>query len=257
MPEHLTFAMLLVAAAAPCAADVVGDVQDLAKQVYKVPPQALASEAWARDFNEVKSLGARNSTQRTPAQIATEKFFASTGPQQLVDSIPDIPAETGTSLADRARYLALLYMVLNDTSIAHFDAKYACNFWRPVTAIRNADQDGNDATARDATWVPLIDTPMHPVYPCAHCNVSTAFATIAFTFLGRGDAARPLSLHSAATPGAAYTTRQWKQAKDLGADVADARVWSGVHYRNSGVAGMTMGAALGEYILATQMRPLR
>ena len=217
------------------------------------PPPALSGEVWARDYNEVKRLGGRQGSERTPTQTATAYFFASAGPQQFLDSLPDISAKTGANAADRARYFALVYMTLHDASVAHFDSKYAYNFWRPVTAIRNGDLDGNEATERDPTWMPLIETPMHPEYPCAHCTVTAAFAVVVFSFLDKSE----LPLRSAAIPGRPVTTRKWSRAADVAADVADARVWSGVHFRNSTAAGVAMGTSLGEWVLATQLRQLR
>ena len=217
------------------------------------PPPALTGDAWARDFNETKTMGARASAQRTPAQRDTALFWASAGPQQFIDSIPDFRAATGPGAADRARYHALLYVTMVDAGIALFDAKYAHNFWRPLSAIRNADLDGNDATERDAGWLPLIETPMHPEYPCAHCTVTAAMFTVVASFLPDGE---PLALRAAASPGGAASPRQWKRLADASAEVADARVWSGVHFRTSTAAGAALGRAVGEWILATQLRPV-
>ena len=161
------------------------------------PPPALTSDAWARDYNEVKTLGARNSTLRTPEQTATAQFWASNGPQQYLDSASGLPPIAPSGVADRARFFALLSMAISDAGIAVFDAKYAYNFWRPVTAIRNGDLDGNDATERDAGWLPLVDTPLHPEYPCAHCTVGAAYAAVLALHLGDGELAVPLSLKPA------------------------------------------------------------
>ncbi len=92
-------------------------------------------------------------------------------------------------------------MTLSDASIAYFDAKYAYNFWRPITAIRNGDIDGNDATERDESWLPLVDTPLHPEYPCAHCNVGAAFATVVVSYLGDAELEVPLTLTPATAAG--------------------------------------------------------
>ncbi len=199
-------------------------------------------------------MGGRAGSSRTPEQTATAQFFASAGPQQYLDSIRDQPVVVDGAAA-RARYFALVHMALSDAAVAVFDAKYAYNFWRPVTAIRNADLDGNDATARDAGWLSLIDAPMHPEYPCAHCISGAAYAVVVAAFAGEGDRARPLILRAATSAGAAGP-RQYAQPAALTADVVDARVWSGVHYRTSGETGGEMGRRLGEYLLATQLRPL-
>jgi hypothetical protein len=225
-------------------------------QFRPAPPPALASDAWARDFNEVKAIGARNSALRTPEQTATALFWASNGPQQYLDSVAALPPIAATGVADHARFFALLFMTISDAAIAHFDAKYAYGFWRPITAIRNGDLDGNDATVRDADWMPLIDTPLHPEYPCAHCNVGAAFATVLASFLGDGDLAVPLTLKAADLPGRTTAARSWKRVSDFVPEIANARVWAGVHYRNSTEAGMAMGSAVGRWMIATQLRPL-
>ncbi len=220
------------------------------------PPPALSSDQWARDFNEVKAIGIRNSPLRTAEQTATALFWASNGPQQYLDSVAGLPPIAATGVADRARFLALLFMAISDAAIAHFDAKYAYGFWRPITAIRNGDLDGNDATERDPGWMPLIDTPLHPEYPCAHCNVGAAFATVLATFLGDGDLSVPLTLKAADAPGRTTAARSWKRVADFVPEVADARVWSGVHFRNSTAVGMALGGAVGRWVVTTQLRPL-
>lgn len=220
------------------------------------PPPALTSDTWARDYHEVKSLGARNSAQRTPEQAATAQFWASAGPQQYLDAIAGLPPIVPAGVTDRARFLALLSMTIADTGIAVFDAKYTYNFWRPITAIRNGDLDGNDATERDAGWVPLVDTPLHPEYPCAHCGVGAAMATVLAAFLGDGELAVPVTIKSADAPGRTATARSWTRATGFVGEVADARVWSGVHFRTSTDAGRRLGAAVGNWVVTTQLRPL-
>ena len=220
------------------------------------PPPALTSDAWARDCNEVKTLGARNSTLRTPEQTATAQFWASNGPQQYLDSASGLPPIAPSGVADRARFFALLSMAISDAGIAVFDAKYAYNFWRPVTAIRNGDLDGNDATERDAGWLPLVDTPLHPEYPCAHCTVGAAYAAVLASHLGDGELAVPISLKPAAAAGRTTAARSWKRVADFVPEVANARVWGGVHYRTSTEVGMATGNAVGRWIVTTQLRPL-
>jgi len=220
------------------------------------PPPALASDTWARDFNEVKTLGGRASTQRTPAQTETAFFWASNGPQQFVDSLGAIRVDTATGTTDRARMLALAYMAIIDAGIAVMDAKYAYDFWRPLTAIRNGDRDGNDATERDAGWLPLIDTPLHPEYPCAHCTVTAALGAVLAAYFGEGEMAAPFALRSASGPGRAPTARQWRRIEEMTREIQDARVWSGVHYRNSAMAGGTLGRNVGVWVVTTQLRPV-
>ena len=109
-----------------------------------------------------------------------------------------------------------------------FDAKYTYNFWRPVTAIRNGDLDGNDATAPEPGWTPFIDTPMHPEYPCAHCIVSASLGAVLVAEFGTG----PVPKLSSSSSMAAGAVRTWTSVSDFTQEVALARILDGVHYRN-------------------------
>ena len=133
-----------------------------------------------------------------------------------------------------------------------FEAKYHFNFWRPVTAIRNADITGNAATPRDSGWLPLGETPMHPEYPCAHCITSSAVAAVLRGVVG--DDIGTLSLTSATAPG---VTRSWTRLDDYVDEVSNARIWAGFHYRFSAEVGKDMGRKIGELTVTTQLRPRR
>jgi hypothetical protein len=212
------------------------------------PPPKLDSDAWTRDYNEIKTLGGRNSTARTPEQTATALFWASAGPAQYVDSVASLPFR-GTT-ADRARLLALFYIAISDVSYAVFDAKYAYDFWRPITAIRNGDEDGNHATERDPGWTPLVDTPPHQEYPCAHCATAAAIITV---LTAAGNPGQPIVVQSADPNG---KPRSFAQANDAVLEVANARVWSGVHYRNSTDVGIALGRAVGKFIVDNKLQPV-
>jgi hypothetical protein len=137
-----------------------------ADQFRPGPPPQLSSALYARDYNETRNLGGAKSTVRTPAQTEAVKFWtqANLGPAWQV-AARQLSAAKGLDLAENARLFALLNMGVANTFITDWDAKFTYNFWRPVTAIRNGDMDGNDATERDPSWSPLNDTPMHPEYP--------------------------------------------------------------------------------------------
>jgi hypothetical protein len=137
-----------------------------------------------------------------------------------------------------------------DAYIAVFEAKYTYNFWRPVTAIRNADITGNAATPREAGWLPLAETPMHPEYPCAHCITSAAVAAV-LRAVSKDDVGE-LSVTSPTAPG---VTRRWTRLEDYSNEVSNARVWAGFHYRFSTAVGQDMGRKIGELTVATQLRP--
>ena len=143
-------------------------------------------------------------------------------------------------------------MATADAFIAVFDAKYAYNFWRPVTAIRNGDMDGNDATERDAAWEPLIPTPMHPEYPCAHCISDSSMASVLSAFFG--DAIPTVKKTTPTAPG---VTRSFSKLSDIVTEVINARIYDGVHYRASGEVGAEMGRKIGEYVMQNFLKPVR
>jgi hypothetical protein len=126
---------------------------------------------------------------------------------------------------------------MDDALIAVFDAKYTYNFWRPVTAIRNAEGD-----ARDPGWLPFIETPMHPEYPCAHCIVSASLGAVLQAEIGSG----PSPKLSSASYTASGAVRSWNTVADFWQEVAVARIYDGVHYRNSTEVGSAMGQKIGE-----------
>jgi hypothetical protein len=201
------------------------------------PPPSLASDVWKRDFDEIKAVGGINSSKRTPEQTAIAKFWETTAPTvywPVARSVANVP---GRDVTDNARLFAAAAMAMDDALIAVFDAKYTYNFWRPVTAIRNAEGD-----ARDPGWTPFIDTPMHPEYPCAHCIVSASLGAVLQAEIGAGPAPQ-LSSSSPTAPGA---VRTWNTVGDFTQEVAVARIYDGVHYRNSTEIGTAMGQKVGE-----------
>jgi hypothetical protein len=206
------------------------------------PPPALTSETWTRDYNEIKAVGSRSSTQRTPEQTAMAKFWEATAPAVYWPVARSVASTPGRDVTDNARLLALAAMAMDDGLIAVFDAKYAYNLWRPVTAIRNGDLDGNRATDRDPGWTPFIDTPMHPEYPCAHCIVSGALGAVLEAEIGSG----PTPTLSSASSTAGGAVRTWTTVGDFTKEVAQARIYDGVHYRFSTEVGSAMGKKIGE-----------
>jgi hypothetical protein len=213
------------------------------------PPPALTSAVWARDYNEIKAVGGKTSTQRTPEQTAMAKFWEATLPVVYWPVARAVAGAPGRDLTDNARLFALAGIAMDDALIAVFDAKYHYNFWRPVTAIRNGDLDGNDATERDGGWAPFIDTPMHPEYPCAHCIVSASLGAVVEGEIGSG----PTPKLSSASSTAGGAVRTWTTVGDFVKEVAEARIYDGVHYRNSTEVGTAMGRKIGE--LAVQSVP--
>jgi hypothetical protein len=223
-------------------------VMEKGSQFRPAPPPALDSDVWTRDVNEIRELGGIKSTKRTPEQTETGRFWFHTGPRTDVPLAQQVVEKKQLDLVDCARLYALLSMATSDAFIAVFDAKYAHNFWRPVTAIRNADLTSNPATPRDASWVPLGTTPSHPEYPCAHCIVAAAVAEVLQRIVG--DDAGEITLTSPLAPGA---TRTWKRFEDYSNEVAVARIYAGFHYRFSTEAAKAMGKKIGELAVATQL----
>ena len=208
------------------------------------PPIALSSKDWATDYNEIKTYGARGSTRRTAQETETARFWLMTGPRAYHPVAWQIIAARHLKLIESARFMAMYSAALTDAYIAVFDAKYRYNFWRPITAIRNGDIDGNPDTEIDATWQPLDATPMHPEYPCAHCILSAAAAAVIESTGGVGEL-REITLTSPTAPG---VTHRWTNLESLTSEVANARIWAGFHYRSSTRVGTTMGREVGRYV---------
>ena len=199
------------------------------------PPPALDSETWKRDYEEIVAVGAKASTARTPAQTDMAKFWEETRPMVYHPVLKSVAQMPGRSVTRNARLYAAGTMAVDDALIAVFDAKYTYGFWRPVTAIRNGG--GNPALKADTRWNPFIPTPMHPEYPCAHCVSSGALGAVIDAEVGND-----VTLSS--TLGG--TTREWKSVKAFMQEVADARVYDGVHYRNSTQVGSDLGWKVGK-----------
>ncbi|MEJ5989776.1 vanadium-dependent haloperoxidase [Ramlibacter sp. PS3R-8] len=215
-------------------------------------PYALTSPQWAADFNEVKRMGAKTGSARTPEQNDIARFWQLTGAATYNPVTRHVVAVRNLDLLDSARLFALSAIATADTAITIFDAKYAHNFWRPVTAIRNADIDGNDATAIDPNWEPMINTPMHPEYPCAHCTFQSAAAGVLQTLYG--DVVPKFTLTSTAAPG---VTRSFERLSDYVTEVVNGRIYEGVHYRTSGEVGAALGRKVAEEVVKTRLQPLQ
>jgi hypothetical protein len=224
-------------------------VMERPSQFHPAPPPTLSSAQWTADYNEVKELGGKKSTRRTAEQTETGRFWTITGPQSFDPIVRQLAAAPGRSLSQNARLFALVEMAVADSYIAVFEAKYAYNFWRPITAIRNGDIDGNEATVRDPSWEPLVDTPLHPEYPCAHCiNTGSARAVLEAEF---GTGPNPLTMTSPTAPGAVH---KWASIGDYAEEVAMARIYGGLHYRNSTVVGKDMGKKIGELAVQNYLK---
>jgi hypothetical protein len=214
------------------------------------PPPALTSEVWARDYNEIKALGGKSSTRRTAEQTAIARFWEATMPPIYHGVVRSVATAPGREVTQNARLFMAVTQAMDDALIAIMDAKYYYNFWRPLTAIRNGDLDGNDATEREPSWLPFIDTPMHPEYPCAHCIVSATVGTVLRAEIG----ASPMPTLTTTSVTAQGVARSWTTIDDFMQEVAQARIYDGVHYRNSTEVGTAMGKQVGELAAAKYLR---
>jgi hypothetical protein len=212
------------------------------------PPPSLTSDTWKRDLAEIKAVGGKSSTRRTAEQTAMAQFWEATAPNVYWPVARSVATTAGRDVTDNARLLAVAAIAMDDALIAVFDAKYTYNLWRPVTAIRNSEGE-----LGDPAWLPFIDTPMHPEYPCAHCIVSASLGAVLAAEIGAGPAPR-LSSSSSMAGGA---VRTWNGVADFWQEVAQARIYDGVHYRFSTEVGSAMGKKVGELAVQSFPKPIR
>jgi hypothetical protein len=227
-------------------------VMKSADQVRPSPPPDLKSEVYARDYNETKELGGAKSTRRTPEQTAAVKFWSQLnfvpGWQEVARQLS---VEKKLSLADNARLFALLNMGIANTIITDWDAKFAYNFWRPVTAIRNGDQDGNDATERDAGWTPLNATPMFPEFPSA-AGIVAGVSIGVFEAVFGPKPATAVVVSDLLDP---KLQRHYANAQQVADEVVAVRVWGGIHFRNSLEVGYGMGRKIADFMVENALKP--
>lgn len=221
-----------------------------ADQFRPSPPPALDSERYARDFDEVRRLGPKTGSERRPDQTIGVNFWHGMDVNPAFRQVASLP---GRSLAQNARFYALMSMALDDAILAMADAKLHYEFWRPITAIRNADQDGNDATTRDPAWEPWLTTPMHPEYPCGHCINAATRAAVA---RAEPNARVRGGLHFSdpEIPGVVTTLPGFDEYMR---ETSLSRIHAGVHFRFSNEAGEELGRRVGEHAVRNFMRPVR
>jgi membrane-associated phospholipid phosphatase len=221
-------------------------------------PPKLESAAWAAAFNEIKSAGGQDSTTRSSEQAAIARFWADfsnteTPPGHWNSIAATLSRSRNLSLGQNAELFAVLNMTMVDAGIAIWDTKYHYNFWRPVTAIARAGEDGNDATAPEPAWLPLLPTPAHPEYPSGHSGFSMAAAVVLAHFMGTD--AVDLSARSDSVPGA---ERKFTSLRACAEECGLSRIYAGIHYRFSYEDGKEIGRAVAEYVLQRQPgQPLR
>ncbi len=219
-------------------------------QFRPAAPAALTSDEYTAAFNEVKALGSATGSTRTADQTAMALYWnngagTATPPGHLSLMARIVSEQRGNSLEENARLFAALNVAMADALIGCWDAKYEYSYWRPVTGIRLAGDDGNPDTAAVATWTPLIGTPAHPSYVSAHASVSGAAATVLAGFFGTDAVAFTLPSQNPALPARAFTS-----FSHAAQESADSRLYGGIHWRFDNEVALDLGAAVGEYVLA-------
>jgi hypothetical protein len=219
---------------------------------FRTPgPVAMTSDQYLADFNETKSMGSATNSGRTADATLYANFWQAGNPPDYWDPVAiSLAAQHHYSAVQTARLLALVNMGTADAIIGCWDAKYTYSSWRPVTAIQLADTDGNDATAADTAWTPLIVTPPFPEYPSAHsCASGAATRILSQSF----DEESTFNVVSNAMPG---VTRQFRNFSAALAEVVNARIYGGIHFRTACVDGTALGFSVGDYVLAHAIVPL-
>ena len=218
---------------------------------YGPPP--MGSIQYASDFNETKVMGSASSSVRSTDQTVFSQFWqASTASYYWNQIAVGLVLSRSLSVVESARLLALMNLAMGDAGITCFEAKYHFSFWRPVTAIQGAADDGNSSTDSDSTWLPLITTPAFPEYPSAHSTVSSAAATVLMDYFGDNTSFSAKS--DVLTDIPARTFPSFSAAL---AEIKNARIFGGIHFRTACDDGQALGIQVGNYVLEHAIRPTR
>jgi hypothetical protein len=226
-----------------------------ASQFRAGPPPSLTSRQYAKDLNETEAYGALNSTVRTDEQKAIAYFWVGNNINQYNQTMQNVIAQHGMDLVDAAHLLAMGEIVTTDAGIGCYDSKFFYQFWRPITAIRNADKDGNPATTADPAWQALLPVPGHPEYPSQHGCFTAAFsdALAAALHTNHLDVTMPGGQNGSTV---LTTTQHFNNVKDIQNQVVDARVWLGFHFRNSVEQGVKLGNDVAAWELKRYFKPV-
>jgi hypothetical protein len=217
------------------------------------PPPDLASQQWADDYNETKTLGSLTSTTRTAEQTEIGYFWADSGPILWQNALRYISGTYLHDTGETARMFALVEAAMADAQISCWDSKYFYNFWRPITAIRLGDQDGNPATVVDPEWQPLINTPNFPEYPSGHADISGGVTHMLRLYFGTDELTFQMTTTTALAP---QKTRTFTRFSEAEREVINARVYVGFHYRNSDTTAAAQGRRVANWVFRHYMRPV-
>jgi hypothetical protein len=243
----------------PWAADVTPFVNTQERQFLPPPPPPFGSRLWANDYNEIKTWGRASGSPRTGVQTDIARFWTTNTVRQYNTAFRDVATQHGLDVLQTTRLIAAGSIVAADGGIACLHAKYAYWFWRPVTAINPAARgtavgdDGNPRTEEETGWTPLVATPNHPEYPAAHGCVTSAMTELFSDFLGTNDI--DLTLTSTVTSTIFGNTRHFATAQELRSEILYARLWAGLHYRNSSEEGIKLGRKVAHFDLTHAFEP--
>jgi hypothetical protein len=212
-------------------------------------PDALDSQQWIDDYNQVMTLGALNSTVRTPQQTEIGLFWTEHTGQQYARAFRNLAIQKGLGTSDTARLMAMLWAGYADAGIGCWNAKFTFSFWRPVTAIQAGG--GNAALTGDPNWLPLANTPSHPEYPAAHGCLTGAVSTILAGYFGTPNLT--FSVDSKVTG----NTHTFTSTNDLMHEVEAARIYAGFHYHHSVIQGRVLGLKVGNQVVQQYFRQVR
>ena len=219
---------------------------------FRLPgPPKLESAEYARDYEEVKRLGGKTSAERTAAQREMAAYWYEPSPQGWSRIARVLAAARGLDRWESARLLALINAVIADGFVAGADTRYLYDFWRPVTAIRAGDTDGNDATAGDPAWESLMNTPAMPDYPSTHSVAGGAAAAVLARFFGTDQ----VGFSMTSGPPFAGITRSFASFSQAAQENAESRVLAGLHFRSACRDGIKLGEQIGRRAFAQHLRP--
>jgi len=221
--------------------------------VYLLPPPPdLTSNRYAKTYNEVMTVGSLTSTERSVDRANVVLFYAASSPTYVFNlAARQVSQERWHSLSENARALALINMAISDSLVASFYNKYHYVFWRPETAIRAGDTDGNPKTEADPSFLPFIVTPCFPSYPSNHGSGSNGATEVLRRLYG--ESGHLITISNPAVPSIVLQYTSFKQITD---DISDARVYGGIHFRFDQDAGATLGRAVGTAVYKRNLRPV-
>ena len=224
---------------------------------FRTPgPNDLSSAAWATDFNEVKAIGSVNSTVRTPEQGYIARWWQSSSVTSWNSVGRDLAARNGLGIADSARLLAMQNLSGADASINCWNDKYFWDFWRPWNAIPRAGEDGNAATEPDAGWTPLVSAP-YPEHPSGHLCLDASHTRILQMFFGDViEGGYQITSASLFLEPADARTRTFGSFSQALAEIREARIWAGLHYRTADLQGEALGRNVADYLVAHFFQPV-